>query len=235
MNRYRRMYYMAGDPGLFSFLKKGIRGVAKIAGGALGLGGGGGGTTTVQCPAPVAQATQPPAFAFPQMSPYSFFGGFPGFGGGFGGGGFGGGFPGFYPYAGDWRSTLSGLWTKYAPQIQKGFGSAAPGSMPEVQQWARAHPGLMAAATGGAGFLLGGAAGAGIGGALARRAYAGPRPTKAGGMTMRRRPRMQVTNTRALKRALRRTRGFAKIARQVLATSKSFKTKPRFGRRKRAA
>jgi hypothetical protein len=39
--------------------------------------------------------------------------------------------------------------------------------------------------------------------------------TKKGEWTERRRPRMQVTNTRALKRAGRRVRGFLRIARQL--------------------
>lgn len=58
------------------------------------------------------------------------------------------------------------------------------------------------------------------------------RMTKDGRFTDRRRPRMQVTNTRALKRAGRRVRGFLRIARQLGALpisggkgKKLFKTK----------
>jgi len=112
----------------------------------------------------------------------------------------------------------------------------------KLDQWVRQNQGLVKGGlTLGAGALAG-AAGMGMaqrmipgGGMPMMAGMRGPRPTKAGGMTYRRRPRMQVTNTRALRRALRRTSGFAKIARQVLRTSKTFKSKPRFARRKRRA
>lgn len=55
---------------------------------------------------------------------------------------------------------------------------------------------------------------------IAHRFFEGGHPgygryTKDGRFTERRRPRMQVTNTRALKRAGRRVRGFLRIARSL--------------------
>jgi len=66
----------------------------------------------------------------------------------------------------------------------------------------------------------------------ARGAFAG-RTTKRGGFTMRRRPRMRVTNTRPLLRALRRVRGFERIARRVIHVSPRFRRRPRPGVRRR--
>lgn len=57
------------------------------------------------------------------------------------------------------------------------------------------------------------------GGFAPMRAGAGarqPRYTKAGGITTRKRPAMQVTNTRALKRSLSRVEGFAKLAKRIM-------------------
>jgi hypothetical protein len=74
-----------------------------------------------------------------------------------------------------------------------------------------AHPVLSAAAAAGALALAGG------GTALARRGKGGVHPAIAAAAGMgRRRRRMHVTNVRALRRALRRTHGFAKLAMKVI-------------------
>lgn len=60
------------------------------------------------------------------------------------------------------------------------------------------------------------------------------RYTKAGEWTNRRAPRMQVTNTRALKRAGRRVRGFLKIASRLGALPINRSGKGKLFKRKRA-
>lgn len=89
-----------------------------------------------------------------------------------------------------------------------------------------AHPVLSAAAAAGALALAGG------GTALARRGKGGAvHPAVAAAMGRRRR-RMHVTNVRALRRALRRTHGFAKLAMKVIRLEHPGKKK-KFGGFKR--
>jgi len=97
------------------------------------------------------------------------------------------------------------------------------------------HPVISAAA--GAGALAIGSASAGRAGAFGRPAGKHPsaRHLRALAMGLRRaRPRMNVTNVHALRKALRRTHGFAKLAMRVIHITHP-KKKGRFGgfRRKR--
>ena len=92
------------------------------------------------------------------------------------------------------------------------------------------HPGLTAAAGAGA-LAIGGAGLAGRSGMLGRPAGKHPsaRHLHALAMGLRRaRPRMNVTNVHALRRALRRTHGFAKLAMRVIHITHP-KKKGRFG------
>lgn len=76
----------------------------------------------------------------------------------------------------------------------------------------------------------------GLGGVGPRLGGFGGRMTKRGTMTMRRRPRMRVTNMRPLLRALRRVRGFERIARRVIHVTPHFRHRARrvgFARRTR--
>jgi len=208
-----------GDPGLFSGLKKLVKGAVRIGGGLLGVGGGGGGSApAAHCPPPTATspaATDPFGGLMQLLMMQSMMAPPPRRRGPYG------------MYMGD-----PGL-KEWAAEQFKRFSPT--GAMPNVTEFLRTHPQITSAIAGIGGGLLGGGLGATIGARVGGYAASGPRPTKAGGMTYRRRPRMQVTNTRALRRALRRTSGFAKIARQVLRTSKTFKSRPRFTRRKRRA
>lgn len=70
------------------------------------------------------------------------------------------------------------------------------------------HPVLSAAAAAGALAMAGGGA------ALARRGKAAP--SAAAAMGLKKHRRMHVTNVRALRRAIRRTHGFAKLAMKVI-------------------
>ncbi|HEX8797959.1 MAG TPA: hypothetical protein VF772_05065, partial [Terriglobales bacterium] len=92
----------------------------------------------------------------------------------------------------------------------------------------KAHPVLTAAGAAGLGGIASGVAGVATGKLLARHAAAA-----AGG---RRRRRMRVTNPKALRRAIRRTQGFAKLAMRTIHLVHP-KRKVRFGgfkRRKKA-
>ncbi len=91
------------------------------------------------------------------------------------------------------------------------------------------HPGLTAA--GGAGALALGAAAAGRSGLLGRAAGKHPSARHLHALAMglkRARPRMNVTNVRALRRSLRRAHGFAKLAMRVIHITHP-KKKGRFG------
>ncbi len=92
------------------------------------------------------------------------------------------------------------------------------------------HPGLTAAA--GAGALAIGSAGvAGRSGMLGRPAGKHPSARHLHALAMglkRARPRMNVTNVRALRRSLRRAHGFAKLAMRVIHITHP-KKKGRFG------
>ena len=91
----------------------------------------------------------------------------------------------------------------------------------------KAHPVLTAAGAAGLGGIASGVAGVATGKLLARHA------AMAGG---RRRRRMRVTNPKALRRAIRRTQGFAKLAMRTIHLVHP-KRKVRFGgfkRRKKA-
>jgi hypothetical protein len=86
-------------------------------------------------------------------------------------------------------------------------------------QTLKAHPVLTAAGAAGLGGIASGVAGVATGKLLARRAAA------AGG---RRHRRMRVTNPKALRRAIRRTQGFAKLAMRTIHLVHP-KRKVRFG------
>src|SRR5216683_599705 len=84
-----------------------------------------------------------------------------------------------------------------------GYGALATNIIRGGKSIISKHPVLSAAA-----------AAAGGGAALARRGKKGPTVAALGGGGRRR--RMHVTNVRALRRALRRTHGFAKLAMKVI-------------------
>lgn len=210
----------AGDPGLFSFVKKAVKGVARIAGGALGLGGGGGGgaAPVVHCPpaaATAASSTDPYQGLMQIMMMQNFMG----------------------PSRGGRRRSRRSPWNPYMgdpglfdwvkAQVSGG-GLQRVGGM--AADWVKAHPALAATLAGTAGGLVGSAIGPGVGrivGGTARGFYGGMGPNG-----RRRYRRMNVCNPRALKRAIRRTHGFAKIARAALRSTKTFKAKPKFGRKR---
>ncbi len=166
-------------------------------------------------------------------------------------------------YAGDpgfWSSAMK--WGKKAIGIIPGFGPAAqiagaatsaivkmPGGARAGEILAQAkgaiikHPVLSgagaAAAAGGIGAVLArGGAGAGFG-APGMRGYHMSKPHKvnpaSGVPHMVRNRRMHVTNPRALRRALRRAQGFAKLARRVLhfTSPRAPKGRALFRRRKK--
>jgi hypothetical protein len=95
--------------------------------------------------------------------------------------------------------------------------TGARGAMQKTGQMIVKHPAISAA--GAAGALAVGAGAAGRMGAFGRPAGKHPsaRHMHALAMGLRRaRPRMNVTNVHALRRALRRTHGFAKLAMRVI-------------------
>jgi hypothetical protein len=143
-----------------------------------------------------------------------------------------GAIPGVGPIA---SSVIGGIQSAVRPAVKAlpassagaGMASNVVGSLKSAAGQAgaivKAHPVLTAA--GGAG-ILGAAAGA-VGGRLSKRGT--PMPVGA-----RRRRRMRVTNPKALRRAIRRTHGFAKLAMKTIHLVHP-KKKARFGgfRRKR--
>src|SRR5260370_1134531 len=132
--------------------------------------------------------------------------------------------------------------------IIKSIGSAAVGMIPGVGPVASKiisklpsgirsaggtimkHPGLTAAAGAGA-LAIGGTAMAGRSGMLGRPAGKHPSARHLHALAMglkRAKPRMNVTNVRALRRSLRRAHGFAKLAMRVIHITHP-KKKGRFG------
>ncbi len=89
-----------------------------------------------------------------------------------------------------------------------------PRAISRMGQAGQAVAGLARRRPGVAGAVIGTAAGAGMAGIAAEVMGRGGRPGRMPGM--RRRRRMHVTNMKALRRAIRRAHGFAKIARRVL-------------------
>lgn len=67
------------------------------------------------------------------------------------------------------------------------------------------------------------------------RAPFGGRMTKRGGFTMRRRPRMRVTNTRPLLRAIRRVRGAERVFRGIFHIARAVRRHPHIRRRRSGA
>jgi len=120
---------------------------------------------------------------------------------------------GFIPGVGPIASGALGMIGGGATKVAGGGGKMAvmKGAIGKIGGAIKKHPVLSAA----------GAAGAMAGvGALTERALTG------GG---RKRRRMNVYNPRALRRAVRRAHGFAKMARRVLHIEKRFKNPKRWG------
>src|SRR6266478_4470668 len=117
---------------------------------------------------------------------------------------------------------VGGVASKIISKLPSGIRSAGGAIMK--------HPGLTAA--GSAGALAIGAAGvAGRSGMLGRPAGKHPSARHLHALAMglkRARPRMNVTNVRALRRSLRRAHGFAKLAMRVIHITHP-KKKGRFG------
>ena len=116
---------------------------------------------------------------------------------------------------------VGGVASKIISKLPSGIRSAGGAIMK--------HPGLTAA--GGAGALALGAAAAGRSGLLGRPAGKHPSARHLHALAMglkRARPRMNVTNVRALRRSLRRAHGFAKLAMRVIHITHP-KKKGRFG------
>ena len=125
---------------------------------------------------------------------------------------------GFIPGVGGLVSAAGGalakLGSKPALPVAAGMASAATDIVKSGALKAgsamKAHPVLTAAGAAGLGGIASGVAGVATGKLLGKRAaLAG----MAGG---RRRRRMRVTNPRALRRAIRRTQGFAKLAMRTI-------------------
>jgi hypothetical protein len=143
--------------------------------------------------------------------------------------------PGFFSFLGGLAKKAAGFIPGVGPAVSgvlEGIshgGAAKAGKMAIEKAGAivRRHPVLSAA---GAAGIIGGGAGVGAGELLARHGMKGVR----GG---RRHRRMRVTNPKALRRAIRRTHGFAKLAMRTIHIVHP-KKKGRFGgfkRRRKAA
>jgi hypothetical protein len=119
--------------------------------------------------------------------------------------------PGFFSIFKSIGSSLA----SFIPGVG-GFASKAIERIPEpvrsgamkAGKFIKGHPTLSAA----------GAAGAAAGGGLLMHQRAGAKmhPAVAGALGMRRHRRMRVTNPKALRRALRRAHGFAKLAMKTI-------------------
>jgi len=140
-------------------------------------------------------------------------------------------------------ATVAGLASKGVSALRAGRAVGGMGSMLSMAQKGKVigsmGAGRMLAA--GAGGAAAGAGGAMLGspggfGSMQRALESGRAAIdpQTGQLvrTGRRYRRMRVTNMRALTRSLRRVKGFAKIARQVLVTEKRFKVKKGFRGRK---
>jgi len=132
--------------------------------------------------------------------------------------------PGFLSFLGKGLSAVGGFIPGVGGLVSAAGGALAKlGSKPALPV---AHPVLTAAGAAGLGGIASGVAGVATGKLLGKRAaLAG----MAGG---RRRRRMRVTNPRALRRAIRRTQGFAKLAMRTIHLVHP-KRKVRFGGFKR--
>jgi hypothetical protein len=120
---------------------------------------------------------------------------------------------------------VGGVASKIISKIPSGVRSG----MARVGTSIQKHPVLSAA--GGAGALALGSGAAGRAGAFGRPAGKHPSARHLHALAMglkRARPRMNVTNVHALRRALRRTHGFAKLAMRVIHITHP-KKKGRFG------
>lgn len=132
--------------------------------------------------------------------------------------------PGFSGIAGSAGQAITRLGTKAVAPTAAGLASAVKsGAITAIEKSGsamKAHPVLTAAGAAGLGGIASGVAGVATGKMLARHAAAA-----AGG---RRRRRMRVTNPKALRRAIRRTQGFAKLAMRTIHLVHP-KRKVRFG------
>lgn len=176
--------YMAGDPGLGSFLKKGLKKLGKIATGPIGT---------------VA------SFAIP-------------------GGAFlkGGALLAKLGKVG----KVAGLAKRFGPGIKGGIAALKGMSRTQLARLG-VGAGAAAAVGGAVGYR---AAGGGIGGEVALPGEMGELTFDPGTGTYRpgrRYRRMNVTNVRALRKAIRRVKGFAKIARTSLVLEKKVRIKKR--------
>ena len=135
-------------------------------------------------------------------------------------------------------ATIGGLAGKAVGALKAGRSVGGFGSMLSATQ-----KGKVLGSMGGGRMLAAGAGGAAAGGLGAGGFGSMQRALQSGRAavdpetgqivrTGRRYRRMHVTNMRALTRSLRRVKGFAKIARQVLVTEKRFKVKKGFRGRK---
>ncbi len=137
--------------------------------------------------------------------------------------------PGFFSIIKSIGSAAAGFIPGIGPTASK-IISKLPSGIRSAGGAIMKHPGLTAA--GSAGVLAIGAAGvAGRSGMLGRAAGKHPSARHLHALAMglkRARPRMNVTNVRALRRSLRRAHGFAKLAMRVIHITHP-KKKGRFG------
>jgi hypothetical protein len=145
--------------------------------------------------------------------------------------------PGFFSFLGKVAKGALGIASSIMPggaavsgMVQKALPGRIGGMVSRVGGAIARHPVLSAAGAAGAGMALPGAIHAGRRGIM--------REARAMGIAGRRHRRMRVTNPKALRRAIRRTQGFAKLAMRTIHLVHP-KKHARFGgfkkRRRRAA
>jgi hypothetical protein len=150
--------------------------------------------------------------------------------------------PGFWSFLGGAAKTLSGFIPGVGPLISGGIDAITKGVGAKVAAKSgaiiakgsaivKAHPVLTAAGAAGVAGAGAGLVAGKMGGTPAAARMGGARGAGGGG----RRRRMRVTNPKALRRAIRRTTGFAKLAMRTIHLVHP-KKKAKFGgfRRKRA-
>jgi hypothetical protein len=123
------------------------------------------------------------------------------------------GLVGMIPGVGGALSELIPTGAKAAPKLltMGGAAAAGAGAIKKIGGAIVKHPGITAAATA--------AAGAGVGALVAAHV---------GGSGGRKHKRMNVYNPRALRRALRRAKGFAHMAKQIVRVSAQYKHPKKF-------